>query len=233
MDSLKEIIYTLPSPPPRTRTKPLTLICVGPPRSATESLSVALTQLSLKTYHGWDLVFEEDAGHIQSSANLAQRKFSNQGVPDGDVRISRAEFDAILGDVDAVIDLPASIFAAELIAAYPEAKVIINTRRDLDAWRTSVLKTIVGAIEDKWSIWLLSIFSTELYWTWEATMHYGIPGLFRSTSIRKGVVDNGKWIYREHCNMVRGLVSDKERLLEWSVEDGWVPLCKVSTYLSI
>lgn len=29
----------------------------------------------------------------------------------------------------------------------------------------------------------------------------------------------------EHCNMVRGLVP-KERLLEWSVEDGWAPLCK-------
>lgn len=28
----------------------------------------------------------------------------------------------------------------------------------------------------------------------------------------------------EHCNMIRGLVP-KERLLEWSVEDGWAPLC--------
>lgn len=29
----------------------------------------------------------------------------------------------------------------------------------------------------------------------------------------------------EHCNMIRGLVP-KERLLEWSVEDGWEPLCE-------
>jgi len=28
----------------------------------------------------------------------------------------------------------------------------------------------------------------------------------------------------EHCNMIRGLVP-KERLLEWTVEDGWEPLC--------
>ena len=29
----------------------------------------------------------------------------------------------------------------------------------------------------------------------------------------------------EHCNMIRGLVP-AERLLEWSVEGGWEPLCK-------
>ena len=29
----------------------------------------------------------------------------------------------------------------------------------------------------------------------------------------------------EHGNMIRGLVS-KERLLEWTVEDGWEPLCE-------
>lgn len=29
----------------------------------------------------------------------------------------------------------------------------------------------------------------------------------------------------EHCNMIRGLVP-KERLLEWTVQDGWEPLCK-------
>ena len=38
-------------------------------------------------------------------------------------------------------------------------------------------------------------------------------------------MSNGKWIYREHCDMVRGLVP-KERLLEWSVQDGWEPLCQ-------
>ena len=40
-----------------------------------------------------------------------------------------------------------------------------------------------------------------------------------------GLLKNGKWIYREHCAMVRGLVP-ADRLLEWSVEDGWEPLCK-------
>lgn len=40
-----------------------------------------------------------------------------------------------------------------------------------------------------------------------------------------GIVGNGKWIYREHCDMIRGLVP-KERLLEWSVEQSWEPICR-------
>lgn len=31
-------------------------------------------------------------------------------------------------------------------------------------------------------------------------------------------------LVQEHCNMIRGLVP-KEKLLEWTVEDGWEPLC--------
>jgi hypothetical protein len=32
--------------------------------------------------------------------------------------------------------------------------------------------------------------------------------------------------YREHISIIRGIVP-KKRLLEWSVEDAWEPLCKV------
>ena len=50
------------------------------------------------------------------------------------------------------------------------------------------------------------------------------PLLFRATDESEGCLGrsvrrNGKWIYSEHIYMIRGLVP-KERLLEWSVEDG-------------
>ena len=52
------------------------------------------------------------------------------------------------------------------------------------------------------------------------------PGLFRALdgNIKTGIARNGKWVYREHYDMVRGLVPE-ERRLEWTVEDGWEPLC--------
>lgn len=224
-DSIKDKLYNLSKPPPRTRTKPLQVICVGPPRSATESLGLALHKLGIPTYHGWDIIFEENPGYIQEWAHLARRKW--KGVPDGDVQITTAEFDALIGHVEAVIDICASFFAAELIQAYPEAKVILNTRKDLDAWHRSATKTIVHEIEDRMFLRILRLFNAHFFWCWEMFIVYGFAGLFGASSPKRGITYNGKWVYREHCNMIRGLVP-KDRLLEWSVEDGWEPLCEVS-----
>ena len=39
-----------------------------------------------------------------------------------------------------------------------------------------------------------------------------------------GINRTVKWRFEEHNAMVRGLVAP-ERLLEWTVQDGWDPLC--------
>lgn len=224
METIQNFLYGLPKPPRKTRTKPLQVICVGPPRSATESLSVGLHKLGLESYHGWDILFEENPGYLQEWALLARRKF--RGAPDGDVHISRAEFDALLGNAEALIDIGAAAFAPELVEAYPDVKVILNTRRDLDAWRRSAIKALIDDVYDKLYIKVLRLMSADLFWAWELFPNVGHGGLFQNVNVKEGVLRNGKWIYRDHCNMIRGLVP-KERLLEWSVEDGWEPLCKV------
>ncbi len=49
---LERYVYFMPEPPPRVRTKPMQVLCVGPPRSATESLQQALLTLGYDhTYH--------------------------------------------------------------------------------------------------------------------------------------------------------------------------------------
>ena len=53
----------------------------------------------------------------------------------------RAEFDALLGDCDVILDVPLCCFVDELVAAYPEAKVLL-TERDADAWIRSMDKTV-------------------------------------------------------------------------------------------
>ena len=57
-----------------------------------------------------------------------EAKFDGKGKPYG-----RAEFDKLLGHCQGVSDIPAILFAEELIAAYPEAKVIL-TNRNFDTW---------------------------------------------------------------------------------------------------
>ena len=159
---------------------------------------------------------------------LAKKKW--YGAGDGESNITRADFDAILGHTVAVTDAPASVFATEMIEAYPEAKVVLNVRHDLDAWHHSAIQNLAGAANDSWSVWLSSWITARAFWSWMVYERLFWRLLFRATdeseaSLGRAIRRNGKWIYREHVNMIRGLVPT-DRLLEWSVEDGWEPLCK-------
>lgn len=192
---LENYVYRIPEPPPRRRTKPMEVICVGPPRSGTESLQQALLTLGYDhTFHGWDILFEEHT-RMPAWVRLCRKKW--YGDESGDVTISAAEFDELLGHAIAVTDVAASAFAAEMIAAYPDAKVILNTRHDLEAWHHSAVKTLVG-INDNWVFWLGSMFEREFFWAWHVYERFMLPVFFRApdgnmaTAIRR----NGKWVYR-------------------------------------
>ncbi|CAF3657084.1 unnamed protein product [Fusarium graminearum] len=221
---LENYVYAVPEPPPRQRTKPMQVLCVGPPRSGTESLQTALLILGYDhTYHGWDIVYENPPA-ASKWVRLCRKKWF--GSVDGNTNITKEDFDEILGHCVAVTDAAASVFAAELIAAYPDAKVVLNYRKDLDAWHESAIKTLLS-VWDSWLIFALSCLGKELFWVWHVYRRFMWPGLFRALDgdIDSGIERNGKWVYKEHCNMIRGLVP-KERLLEWTVQDGWEPLCK-------
>ncbi len=57
---LENYVYAAPAVPPRKRTKPMEVLCVGLPRSGTESLQHALLKLGYNhTMHGWDIIYEE------------------------------------------------------------------------------------------------------------------------------------------------------------------------------
>ncbi|OOF90678.1 hypothetical protein ASPCADRAFT_519085 [Aspergillus carbonarius ITEM 5010] len=223
MNLLRTTLYSFPPPPPRTRTKPLQIICVGLPRSGTESLSLALTHLGYTTYHGWDIVFD-DPRYTERWARLAERKYSD-APHGGAIQITAHEFDVLLGHCDAVIDTAAALFTPEIIAAYPGAKVILNTRKDVDAWHRSAIKTLVEEGEDQWVIWFLRLWTADMYWLWRLYFTFGYPGLFGGGTAREGLERCGKRVYLEHGWMVRGMV-ERERLLEWNVEDGWGELCE-------
>ncbi|KAI1378999.1 hypothetical protein F4677DRAFT_355254 [Hypoxylon crocopeplum] len=221
---LENYVYTRPEQPGMKRTKPMEVLCVGFPRSTTESLQQALLKLGYDpTYNGWDIVFEEPNSAPQWD-RLCSKKFS--GPLDGECTVTRAEFDAVIGHAVAVTGTAGLVFAADLIAAYPEAKVILNPREDIDARHRSVKETFVRN-HSNWVVWLLSLLTLGTFWPWRLYVRFMWPSLFRALdgSIETGVARNGKWTPHKHNDMVRGLVS-KDRLLEWAVEDGWEPLCE-------
>lgn len=224
---LENHVYALPLPPPRKRTVPMEVICVGLPRSATESLQHALLKLGYDyTYHGWDIVFEEPA-QTQRWVRLARRKFFGED-DNGDCTITAADFDEVLGHSMAVTDAAGSCFAPEMIRAYPNAKVILNKRSDLDKWHGSAVNNLVGVFQSN-VFWIMSFLNKECFWAWHVYERLMWACTFRAPDARldTGVTRLGKWVYREHCDMIRGLCAREGRpMLEWTVQDGWEPLCE-------
>ena len=96
----------------------------------------ALGKLGYNSYHMVECGLDKANGSFDIWGPALEAKA--QGRPHN---LHTAEdFDQALWRYDAVTDIPACIFADELIAAYPDAKVIL-TERDPNKWLNSVEDT--------------------------------------------------------------------------------------------
>ena len=87
----------------------------------------ALTTLGINMYHGEKSIFDNPRDFELWWAAL-RAKYDGCGRPFG-----KTEYDQLLGSYQGISDLPAILFADDLIKAYPDAKVIL-THRDVDKW---------------------------------------------------------------------------------------------------
>ena len=214
MEFIKETVYAL-DPPSRSRTVPLQVLAVGPSRSGTASLRAALLQLDYHhTYHGFDPTLHPEDDIIWHRLRLKQE----HGRRTGKSCLSAADFDQVIGHCAAITDHAAAAFAPELIAAYPEAKVILNIRKDREAWHRSVMQSLMP-LHKSWRFWVRSWFCSELFWLQESFFR-GNWQKFYKGSFEK----HSQRVLDDHCRLIRSLVPS-DRLLEWDVSDGWEPLC--------
>ncbi|KAI0138173.1 hypothetical protein F4776DRAFT_620990 [Hypoxylon sp. NC0597] len=216
---LENYVYARPEFPPRIRTKPMQVICIGFPRCGSESLRHALLRLGYHhTYNGWN----NPRGKPDDAprwVRLCRRKWFGRGI---ELFITRADFDAILGNAVAVMGPSGAAFASDLVTAYPEAKVILNYRRDTEAWHHSMEQTIARR-NNSWTLWLLSWLSLDCFWFWQCHVRFMWLSLFEpSYALDPTDIDKS---YRHHNYGMRRYVPE-ERLLEWTPEDGWGPLCE-------
>ena len=194
---LVERAYALRNPPaPRRRTRPMQVLCVGLPRSGTESLQQALLHLGYDhTYHGWDIVYDDEC-YAPGWVALARKKFYGGNAPP----LAASDFDALLGHSVAVTDAAASVFAADMIAAYPEARVVLNMRRDEAAWRRSLESTLVRA-NQSWGFWIASLLDRECFWAWHVYERFLWPLLFRAPDgdVARAIRKNAGWVQKGTC----------------------------------
>ena len=175
----------------------LKVIGAGLPRTGTMSLKYALRDLlGGRCYHNSEV-------HI-GRTHVPEWTAALAGEPD---------WDRVYDGYVAAVDWPTSAFWAELMEAYPDALVLLSLREDAAAWWRSMDTTVMESFRHpvgrtRPEGWRMA------YGVWEKA--FGEPFFDDAERLMRA--------YDEHVRRVReGVPAD--RLVEWTVGDGWEPLC--------
>ncbi len=187
------------------------LIGAGLPRTGTLSQKVALEILGVgPCYHMVNVLADLDEAPKWGAAF--------EGNPD---------WEGILGEHQATVDWPGSYFYRELFEAYPEARVLLSVR-DGESWARSMRDTIWGVLYGEILIRHLSSARATIDPTWAAYTDL-VKLMWERSGLMSGGVETTPEAMSEAMERFNEQVKrtvPPDRLLVWSVTDGWEPLCE-------
>jgi len=178
----------------------LEIIGAGLGRTGTHSLAAALELL------GFGPVY-----HIYAFAQHPEDLPIWQAALDG----RPVAWDALFNGYRSSVEWPGVAFFPQLLAAYPDARVILTTR-DPEGWFESINHTVFDGLQ-------LSAFNPDPQqrarsaFSRELILQRTFAGKFRDR-------DYAIRVYETHNALVRQL-TPPENLLEFKVREGWAPLC--------
>ena len=192
----------------------LQVIGAGFGRTGTLSLKLALEKLGFsKCYHMEDVGKNPTHGPIWIDAAAGRT----------------VNWDSLFAGYQAAVDLPPAIFCPELIAYYPNAKVIL-TLRDPESWYANASQTILRLPPRPIMALLrvLSLFNDDLKLLMSiapVARKVGFEYAFDGNLSKEHVID----VFNRHNQRVQQLVPS-EKLLVYEIKEGWEPL---STFLNV
>lgn len=181
------------------------IIGAGLGRTGTKSLQAALDQLGFgPCYHMMELFEHPEHGPTWMAAI--------EGNP--------VDWASFLRGYESCVDFPACSFYKEMMAVFPDAKVLLSVR-DPERWYQSTLETIHAIV----SVWPTRWFGPFL-------PKFGVVHRVSSAVIWKKLFE-GRFLdrefalrrFREHTEEVIRYVP-ADRLLVFDVKQGWGPLCE-------
>ncbi len=190
---------------------PLEIIGAGYGRTGTMSTYTALSELGYPCYHMFEVIEnKENKTHLDFWNNVAN-------APAGE----QHNWEEVFANYTATVDNPGACVYKELIAAYPEAKVILTLHpRGPEAWYQSTIETIYFT-ENRWQFRFLKKFVPF------AKKMGNMAGKLIWQRSHQGTMENKQAAvarYEAHINEVKAAVPP-EKLLIFSVDQGWEPLC--------
>jgi len=195
---------------------PLKVIGAGFGRTGTTSLYMALGQLGFPCYHMFELAQNKaNKGHLGFWQKVAN-------TPAG----TQHDWETVFANYTAAVDNPACCVWQELLAANPDAKVILSLHpKGPDAWYESTVETIYFTE----SMWQFTVLKTVT--PFGRKLGDMLTKLVWQRSHQGTMTDRAKAIahYKRHIESVIAAVPG-DRLLVFSVDQGWEPLC---TFLDV
>jgi hypothetical protein len=187
------------------------LIGAGLPRTGTLSQKVALEMLGLAPcYH-----------MVNVLANLDEADHWRRALEGG------APWDQVFDSFQATVDWPGSFFWRELMDYYPDAKLLLSVR-DAAAWERSMRDTIFGLFYSDILMRDLSSARGHVDPKWRGYLEM-MEGMWHQS----GLIADGASTTTESMQSAMERFNEEvkatvpaERLLVWSVSDGWEPLCE-------
>jgi Sulfotransferase domain len=192
------------------RSEQMKIIGAGLPRTGTLSQKIALEMLGFAPcYHMVNVLSDLD-----ETARW-------RGALDGD--LSPAE---IFGGFEATVDWPGSFFYRELMEIYPDAKVLLSVR-DGDAWAKSMRETIWGVLYGDILIRHLSAARCVVDPQWRGYIDL-VEDMWSRSGLMHDETTTMEWMSAAmtRYNAEVAEVVPADRLLVWSVSEGWEPLCE-------
>ena len=186
------------------------LIGAGLPRTGTLSQKVALEMLGLAPcYHMVNVLGDLDEALVWRRALEGEQPWEE--VFDG---------------YQSTVDWPGSFFYKELVEFYPDAKVLLSVR-DADGWERSMRDTIWGVFYGDILIRDLSSARTRVDPNWNGYIELMLEMWEQSGLISDGAETDPESMKQamERFNQEVQQTVPADRLLVWSVGDGWEPLC--------
>ena len=175
----------------------LTVVGAGLGRTGTHSLKLALERLlGGRCHHMLEVFGDEDERAVWTQACLGEA----------------VDFGALLSAYRACTDMPACFFWPELLAANPDALVLLSVRESPEVWHRSAANTILPSIR----------MASSGGDPWMTAMVQMLGERFSDQLEDRDAMLSA---YEAHNESVRAGVP-RDQLLEWQPADGWDPICE-------
>jgi len=176
------------------------IIGAGFGRTGTISLKQAFEYLGYPCYHMQEVMAAYDRGHVEQwDAALSGKVI---------------DWDALFSGYEATVDFPACVFYQQLMEAFPDAVVVLSVRDPQGWWRS--YSKLLGLVAKARFFNFVPMFRK-----------FSAMNIHLIDYVFDGSMDEDSCIghYIRHIEEVKATVP-AERLLVYSVSEGWEPLCQ-------